>query len=143
MCQHHSQRNKADLTGSVASIFSLTDKAADISMSAAFLLLYNKGTSKNSLSAASHAVRPWEHVLAAKSTALRCAHSPNRSGFASFARLAQRLLARPRTKIEYLEVPFISFLFFGPPAHASGPYCVAVSSSLKKCSSRKKMYYIL
>ena len=44
---------------------------------------------------------------AAKSTALRCAHSPNHSGFDSFARLAQRLLARPRQKTEYLEVPFI------------------------------------
>ncbi len=65
--------------------------------------------------------------LAAKSTARRCAHSPNHSGFDSFARLAQRLLslpflkgkvsgaphriiinpfAQPRDKIEYLEVPY-------------------------------------
>lgn len=42
---------------------------------------------------------------AAKSTALRCAQSPNHRGFASFARLAQRFLARPRLKTEYLEVP--------------------------------------
>jgi hypothetical protein len=42
---------------------------------------------------------------AAKSTALRCAHSPNLIGFDSLARLAQRLLARSRTKTEYLEVP--------------------------------------